>query len=185
MVTLSPWEEIPGTHWIWGWVGFRASLDKEATGKILCLCQGSNPTCPVCSHTLYWLSYLSSNHYFRNKLVYRKNVVIVTSATGIKFLLFTCVHCWVWGIVLWRWGTCVATTYEVVCDCQKFQKYWVTGYCYEVLSYKASHVLRPFSDLLYVPIWVLITPDTSTSAIWLQQRHLVAKQRVGKKYPWT
>jgi hypothetical protein len=33
---------IPGTHWIGGWVSLRASLDTEARGKILCLCQGSN-----------------------------------------------------------------------------------------------------------------------------------------------
>jgi hypothetical protein len=28
----------------------------EARGKILCLCTGSNPGCPVYGHTLYWLS---------------------------------------------------------------------------------------------------------------------------------
>jgi hypothetical protein len=59
--------------------------------------------------------------------------------------------------------------------------------CYRLLlqdvSYKASHALRSFSDLLCAPIWVLITPDSSTSALWLQQRHLVAKQGVCKKFP--
>jgi hypothetical protein len=31
------------THWIGGWVGLRADLDREAKGKIVCLCQGSTP----------------------------------------------------------------------------------------------------------------------------------------------
>jgi hypothetical protein len=39
---LYPWESTNGTHWIGGWVCFRAGLDTEARGKILCLCQGSN-----------------------------------------------------------------------------------------------------------------------------------------------
>jgi hypothetical protein len=30
-----------------GWVGLRAGLDTEATGNILCLYQGSNPSCLV------------------------------------------------------------------------------------------------------------------------------------------
>jgi hypothetical protein len=34
-----------------GWVGFKAGLDTEARGKILRLCQGSNPGRPVCSQT--------------------------------------------------------------------------------------------------------------------------------------
>jgi hypothetical protein len=57
---LPPGERAPGIHWTGGWVGLRASLDAEATRKILCLCQGSNPGCPVCWQTLYWLSYPSS-----------------------------------------------------------------------------------------------------------------------------
>jgi hypothetical protein len=28
----------------------------------------------------------------------------------------------------------------------------LNGYCYGVVSYKAPHLLRPFSDLLWVPI---------------------------------
>jgi hypothetical protein len=31
----------------------RAGLDTEVRGKILCLCQGSNPGSPVCCQTLY------------------------------------------------------------------------------------------------------------------------------------
>jgi hypothetical protein len=45
------------THCTGGWVGLRAGLDAEARGKILCLCRGSNPGRPVCSQSLYWLSY--------------------------------------------------------------------------------------------------------------------------------
>jgi hypothetical protein len=36
-----------------GWVGIRAGLDTEDTGKVLCLCRGLNPGPPVCSQTLY------------------------------------------------------------------------------------------------------------------------------------
>jgi hypothetical protein len=50
-------ERTLGTHWIAGWLGFRAGLDTEARGKTLCLCQGSSPGHPVSSQTLYWLSY--------------------------------------------------------------------------------------------------------------------------------
>jgi hypothetical protein len=32
-------------------VGFRAGLDTEARGRILCLCRGSNPFRPVCGQT--------------------------------------------------------------------------------------------------------------------------------------
>jgi hypothetical protein len=45
-----------------------------------------------------------------------------------------------------------------------------TGYCYGVVSYKASHALQPLSDLLCFPVWVLIIPNSSTRALWLQQR---------------
>jgi hypothetical protein len=39
---LCPGERTAGTHCTGGWVGLRAGLDTEATGKILCLCRGSN-----------------------------------------------------------------------------------------------------------------------------------------------
>jgi hypothetical protein len=50
----------PGTHWTGDWVGPRAGLDPEARRKILCLCLGSNPSHPVRSQSLFWLSYLGS-----------------------------------------------------------------------------------------------------------------------------
>jgi hypothetical protein len=50
---LYPWARIPDNHWIGGWVGLRAGLDKEDRGKILYLCRGSNPGSPLCSQTLY------------------------------------------------------------------------------------------------------------------------------------
>jgi hypothetical protein len=52
----------------------------------------------------------------------------------------------------------------------------LTGYCYGVLSCKASHVLQPFSDLLCPHL--RYHPDSSTRALWLQQRLLVGKQDV-------
>jgi len=54
---LYPQGNDPGTHCIGGWVGPRAGLDTEARGKILCVCQGSNPGRTVCSQTLYWLHF--------------------------------------------------------------------------------------------------------------------------------
>jgi hypothetical protein len=44
---FTPRERTPGTHWTGGWVSPRASLDTEATGKILCLHRESNPDRPV------------------------------------------------------------------------------------------------------------------------------------------
>jgi hypothetical protein len=35
-----------------GWVDFAAGLDRQAGGKALCFCWGSNPGRPVCSQTL-------------------------------------------------------------------------------------------------------------------------------------
>jgi hypothetical protein len=49
---LYPWENTPGTHCTGCWVGLRAGLDTEVRGKILCLCQGSNPSYPICSDTI-------------------------------------------------------------------------------------------------------------------------------------
>jgi hypothetical protein len=42
-----PREMIPSTYWTGGWVDVRVGLNEEATGKILCLCRGSNPDRPV------------------------------------------------------------------------------------------------------------------------------------------
>jgi hypothetical protein len=76
-------------------------------------------------------NYLSFNNYFVKyfKLVYIKNVVMLTSATGIMFLLFTCMHFWVRSVIR-RWPACVPTACEVFRDCQKFEKHWSTDYCF-------------------------------------------------------
>jgi hypothetical protein len=44
---LCPGEKPHGTHCTGGWMGFRAGLDTEVRGKILCPCRGSNPDRPV------------------------------------------------------------------------------------------------------------------------------------------
>jgi hypothetical protein len=44
---LYPRGNDPGTHWIGGWVGLRAGLDTEVTGKIFYFCRGSNLDRPV------------------------------------------------------------------------------------------------------------------------------------------
>jgi hypothetical protein len=54
-----PCEIVPGTHWIRGWVGPRASLDIVDKRKS-CSCQVSNPGCLPCSPSLYQLRYPDS-----------------------------------------------------------------------------------------------------------------------------
>jgi hypothetical protein len=51
-VTLYADVSFSFTDWTRGWAGLRAGLDTKATGKILYLCQESNPGRPVCSQTL-------------------------------------------------------------------------------------------------------------------------------------
>jgi hypothetical protein len=48
---------------------------------------------------------------------------MVTLPTCVMFLLFTCMHIWVWG-TLRTWSTCVPTAYEVVRDCRKLEIQW-------------------------------------------------------------
>jgi hypothetical protein len=48
-----PGKDPPDTHRIGGWVGHKVALDTEATGKILCLCRGSNSGLQDNSQTLY------------------------------------------------------------------------------------------------------------------------------------
>jgi hypothetical protein len=55
-----PLEKDPSTHWIGDWVGLRAGLDTQVRGKFLCLCRRLCASHPVCSQTLYWLTYPSS-----------------------------------------------------------------------------------------------------------------------------
>jgi hypothetical protein len=45
--SFTPGERSPGIHCTEGWVGPRAGLDTEVTGKILCPCRESNPDRPV------------------------------------------------------------------------------------------------------------------------------------------
>jgi hypothetical protein len=54
------------------------------------------------------------NYYFRKyfKLVYNKNVFVVTIATSVRFLLFICMH-FGWGGILRRWSACVPIAYEL------------------------------------------------------------------------
>jgi hypothetical protein len=48
---------------------------------------------------------------------------MVNLTTSIMFLLHTCMHFLVWGI-LGRWSAYAPSAYEVVSDCQKFEKHW-------------------------------------------------------------
>jgi hypothetical protein len=75
---LYPWGRTPGTHCTVGWVGRRDGLDTEATGKILCPCQGSNldrPVVqPVVRHYTAWATPthgpLGGASYFYEGLIY-------------------------------------------------------------------------------------------------------------------
>jgi hypothetical protein len=58
--------------------------------------------------------------------MYGKDVVMVTLATGIMFLILICMHFWVWGI-LRRWSVCAPTAYGVVRDCRRFEKHCSNG----------------------------------------------------------
>jgi hypothetical protein len=60
--------------------------------------------------------------------------------------------------------------------------YWlqvtVTGWYHTKRPMHCGHVLN-----CCAPSRVLITSNPSTSALWLQQRHLVAKHGIGEKCP--
>jgi hypothetical protein len=47
--------------------------------------------------------------------------------------------------------------------------------------YRTEHAIRCGHFLISCGSPGLIVPDSSTSALWLQQKHLVVKQGVGKK----
>jgi hypothetical protein len=53
---FAPRERAPGTHWIGGWVGLRASLDAVAKEKFSCPPWESKPVAQL----LCWLSYPGS-----------------------------------------------------------------------------------------------------------------------------
>jgi hypothetical protein len=55
-----------------------------------------------------------------------------------------------------------------------------TGYCYRVVSYKVSWTLRSFLNYC-APNLSYNTLDSSTSDLWLHQRHLAVKQVFGEK----
>jgi hypothetical protein len=81
-----------------------------------------------------------------NTLVNKKNVLMVTLTTGIMFLLFTCVHFWVWGIV-WRWSAWAPTAYEVVRDCRKFEKHCTARTCPVILLTCCRYMRPKFSGV--------------------------------------
>jgi hypothetical protein len=64
---------------------------------------------------------------------------------SIMFLLFTCMHFWVWGI-LRRWSACAPITYEVVRNCRKFEKHY-----FKVTSVHPSTRKYVFSVSLFSP----------------------------------
>jgi hypothetical protein len=69
---FTPGERTPGTHCTGDWVGPRAGLDTEATGKMLCLCRGSNLNRPVVQsvarHYTHWVTRLPETVIHYNKI---------------------------------------------------------------------------------------------------------------------
>jgi hypothetical protein len=61
--------------------------------------------------------------------------------------------------------TFISTHYQKPIIIFQVVLFQITGYCYWMVSYRASHALRPFSDLLCIPIWVIIIPDSSTRVL--------------------
>jgi hypothetical protein len=79
---LTPGERAPGTHWIGGWVGSRASLDDVEKRKLLTL-PGLELwllSRPAHSQSLYWLRYPVST-------LRRRNVVKVKFQAGLTSAL--------------------------------------------------------------------------------------------------
>jgi hypothetical protein len=52
---------------------------------------------------------------------------MITLTIDTVFLLLTCVHFWVWG-VLRRLSACAPTAYEVARDCRNFEKHCFRGW---------------------------------------------------------
>jgi hypothetical protein len=68
-------------------------------------------------------------------------MVMVTLATGTAFLLFTCMHLWVWG-VLRRWAACALTACEVVRCRRKVEKLWSGCFLDTMHKIRAICVIR-------------------------------------------
>jgi hypothetical protein len=78
---FTPGERIPGTHCTGGWVGPRAGLDTEATGKILSPLPGIEPRSPIIQPLARHYTELPSSHIlisadtkFRNKKKFRYGI---------------------------------------------------------------------------------------------------------------
>jgi hypothetical protein len=88
---LYPCERTPGTHRTGGWVGLRAGLGTEATGKILCLCRDWTPVVQslVRDYTDWEASFILKNIYEYEKQIQSKQIpymrFYVITAASMKF----------------------------------------------------------------------------------------------------
>jgi len=57
------WRKRPGTHWIGGWVGPRASMNAVAGRNIPASAGNGTPVVQILVQILYWLSYSGSQSY--------------------------------------------------------------------------------------------------------------------------
>jgi hypothetical protein len=64
-------------------------MGTDARRKILCLFRGSNPGRPVCSQTLYWLSYSSSS----SPLKIKEYIICAEFLTAVRIKMFCS---WFW-----------------------------------------------------------------------------------------
>jgi hypothetical protein len=72
VVTSLPAERASGTHWIGGWVGFRAGLNAVEEIKLFFPCQESNRNYPVSSSatSCYFLQIFSSAYFPQSHSLY-------------------------------------------------------------------------------------------------------------------
>jgi hypothetical protein len=102
---FSPGERTPGTHWTGDWVGPRAGMNTEATGKILSPLPGikpKSPSRPARSQTPYWLGYparvLTVLH-----IISQQYLFVLEICAGTSFRIVWCndshpVHCFCRGL---------------------------------------------------------------------------------------
>jgi hypothetical protein len=78
---FGPGVGTPGTHCTGGWVGPRAGLDTEATGKVVYLCRGSNPDRPVVQSAVrHYTDWATRLHNWLYLIIFQCNFVMLLRA---------------------------------------------------------------------------------------------------------
>jgi hypothetical protein len=163
---LYTWERTHGTHCIGGWMGLRAGMHTECTGKILCFCLGLNPCCPACSQTLYWATLAPYQSPFKsNKLLHYQNADGYAAFQQMHLsCYFTQFHLY---IFLWNsssymycyWNICIMTV-------RTSDLTW---------SRSAAHYIMIFSQYIYILffscVFCLTVIGSLSQSFFLQSMH--------------